>query len=147
MKKLKVMEKWFDRVWRKEDASTIYKMFPGTRKATGLGKRDIIGPDEFAVFQKALLQHLSKVTITVDKSMEKGNWIFALCTMKARKKGTKEKITMHGSCYAQIKNGRINVAYNNWDFISLFEQLGLLPPDTFATCLSGQTIGREGDGK
>jgi hypothetical protein len=35
----------------------------------------------------------------------------------------------------RIANGKIQEGYDFWDFIGLFEQLGLLPPDTFATAL------------
>lgn len=41
----------------------------------------------------------------------------------------------------RIVDGRIVEAYNHFDFLGLFEQLGLLPAGAFGRCLCGEGIG------
>ncbi|MEP5396807.1 MAG: hypothetical protein ABJQ22_11190 [Hyphomicrobiales bacterium] len=52
-------------------------MAPGT-PARGLGSQTHIGPAGFKGFQQGLLALVSDVEIKIDKSMEDGDWIFAL---------------------------------------------------------------------
>ncbi|MEP4987312.1 MAG: nuclear transport factor 2 family protein [Paracoccaceae bacterium] len=73
-----VLETWFRRVWAEEDAGAIDEMMaPGT-PARGLGSQTHIGPAGFKGFQQGLLALVSDVEIKIDKSMEDGDWIFAL---------------------------------------------------------------------
>ncbi len=41
---------------------------------------------------------------------------------------------------ARFKGGKMVEAYNQFDFISLFEQLGQLPQDTLPICMTGQQL-------
>jgi len=43
--------------------------------------------------------------------------------------------------FCRFKDGQIVEAYNSFDFVGFFEQLGLLPESTIAICMSGQPIG------
>ena len=43
-----------------------------------------------------------------------------------------------GTIHARIADGKILEAYNHFDFLGLFAQLGQLPPDVLGRCLSGQ---------
>jgi hypothetical protein len=61
----------------------------------------------------------------------------ALCTFTGTTHDGR-KIAITGSIHARIVGGRILEAYNHFDFLGLFAQLGLLPPDVLGRCLSGR---------
>lgn len=144
MDKKTTLQTWFQKVWTEEDDSVIHKMFipDDDGAADGLDKNKGLGPDDFLVFHKALLGFLREMNIHIDHSLESGDTIIASCTIHAkdRKTGTK-KIEVKGVVVGRIVDGVIKDAQNHFDFLNMFEDLGLLPENTFATCLGGQPIG------
>ncbi len=143
MTKKSTLEKWFTEVWVNENSAMIHKMFVPDKKegASGLKKNQEIGPDEFLTFHKMLLVLIKVNKLTIDSYMENGDNIFAECTIHAVDHKTRKKSISVGGCVtARIKEGKIKTANNYFDFLNLFEDLDLLPENTFATCLSGKRI-------
>ncbi len=138
-----ILEKWFDEVWTKENASFIKEMFvPETNgSAKGLGNENGIGPDEFEAFHTHLLGLIKNIEITIDSHIESENVISSQCTLTAtdRKTGAK-KISIQGCVIVKIVSDKIVDADNYFDFLSMFESLGLLPKNTFLNCLSGRSL-------
>jgi hypothetical protein len=140
MSKRDVMETWFQRVWAEEDKTAIDELFIPDGHARGLGQNVLIGPEGFKQFHSALCGLLSDIVITIDKSVESGDWISAVCTLKAKDQKTKAPVVMTGSVMVKIVDGKLTEAYNHWDFMGLYSQLGLLPGETFEKGLSGKKI-------
>lgn len=135
-----LMETWFRRVWTDEDAAAIHEFFVPDGQARGLGGNAPMGPKEFAEFHAALCGLLTDIRISVDQHLESGEWSSALCTLHARSRKSGREVTITGQGLARIVDGKLLEAYNHWDFLGLFTQLGSLPPETFARALGGETI-------
>ena len=135
-----VLETWFQRVWGDQDSAAIDELFIPDGEVRGLGANDLIGPEGFKQFHSALRGQLTDFVITIDKSLEDGEWISAICTLRAKSRETGTPIEITGSVMVRIADCKITEAYNHWDFIGMFGQLGLLPTDTFAKALSGEKI-------
>ena len=135
-----VMETWFRRVWTEEDSTAIEELFVPDGQCRGLGANVLIGPQGFKQFHSALLGRLSNCAITIDKSIESEDWISAVCTLRAKSRQSGAPIEMSGSVMVRIADGKLTEAYNHWDFLGLFSQLGLLPKDAFERALGGQKI-------
>jgi len=136
----KLFETWFHRVWKCEDRSAIDELFIPDGKARGLGANVLIGPEGFKQFHTALCGLLSDIVITIDKSIESGDWIAAVCTLRAKSRASGAGVEMTGSVMGQVVEGRITEAYNHWDFQGLFGQLVLLPADSFEKARSGRKV-------
>ncbi|WP_282605659.1 ester cyclase [Pelagibius sp. Alg239-R121] len=148
---LKIWETWCRRVWKEQDESAIDEMFITEGMARGLGphlrlatdrfqEHERIGPAGFKVFHKCFLALMNDIDIQVTHSMEAGDWISALCVFHAKKNDTNEQVKMTGTVFLKIVDDKIVEAYNHWDFFSLFEQLGLIPEESFERCLAGESI-------
>ncbi|MEM7303699.1 MAG: ester cyclase [Pseudomonadota bacterium] len=146
--KMEVAETWYRRVWKEQDESAIDELFVPRGSAKGLGSyerlgpeefadHEIIGPDGFKDFHRAMMNLVTDTEINVTMTMEKDDWLAQLCVFKGIRKDTGEAVQMTGTVFAKIIDGKIVEAYNHFDFLSFFEQLGSLAPDTFAFCLSG----------
>ena len=144
--KIDVMKTWFDRVWTKEDAATIDEMLVDSAVTHGLGSPNStepqkrIGPEEFKAFHKAMLGLIGNVEFVLDKTVEDGDWLSLLVTVKGtlRKNGNPMKTT--GQIMVKIVDGKIIEAYNHFDFMGLFEQCDLLPKESFESCLCCKKI-------
>lgn len=137
---LEQLKTWFDRVWHQGDASAIDEMFAESGEARGLGDHPRIGPKDFREFHTSICALMEKIKIDVDHSMEEGNTIYALCSFRALKKSDQSPVTMGGIVLVTYQDGKIADAYNHWDFIGLFQQLGSMPPQSLSRCLSGKSI-------
>lgn len=137
--------------WGEEDASAIEDMFGIKGRALGLGasslqqskdfkEHELIGPDGFRAFHNTLLELIGSVVIDVTDSMTRDDWIASLCLLAGKRRKTGKTVQMSGQVYLRVENGQIAEAYNHWDFIGLFADLGLLPADTLMRCLGGERI-------
>ena len=135
-----VMETWFRRVWTEQDGAAIDELFIPDGEARGLGANVLIGPAGFKQFHSALSGLLCNFVITIDRSVESGDWIAVVCTLRAESQRSGAQVEMTGSVMVRIADGKLTEAYNHWDFLGLFCQLGLLPAGAFDTALGGEKI-------
>lgn len=134
------LEDWFRRVWTEEDPGAVDEMFAPDAAAGGLGSHPTIGPEEFKAFQRALLALVGEVEVRIDHCMADGPWTSVLCSVSARSRATGEPVRITGTALVRIADGRIAEAYNHFDFLGLFQQLGLMPEGAFERCLCGEGI-------
>ncbi len=135
-----VMKTWFERVWANEDDSAIDEMLVEDTHARGLGAQPHVGPEEFKVFHRALLQLVGNVRVTIDKSLIQDDWASMLITLRATSRDGKKPIEISGHVFARVEGNVIHEAYNHIDFMLMFEQLDLMPDKTFERCLTCQKL-------
>ncbi len=70
----------------------------------------------------------------------KGEWVSALVEMYGFKAGTDKPINMRWLTMVRLDKEIIVESYPAVDFVSLFEQLGQLPPNSFELLLSGTVL-------
>lgn len=139
MTPLELLQQWYDRVWVKQDLDAIDELFTPDTEAQGVMDFGV-GPDDFRVLAEALLAQLEIEEIRFDRTVELGDWIWATFTTHAVSLANRAPVHSTGQIMARVKDDRIVEAYNQVDFLTCFEQLGYLPQDTLALCLSGEGI-------
>ncbi len=137
---LEVIEEWFRRVWREEDASAIDELFIPDGNACGLGSEPLVGPEEFKGFHRLLLCLIKDVNIKVVRHMENDDWISVMAVVNGKRKDNNAPVEMTGQIWLRIVDGTLVEGHNQFDFLKLFEQLGLIPSMSFEQCLQGQKM-------
>lgn len=135
---IEIMEQWFKRVWSNEEEDAIDEMLVPDTNASGLGSQPRIGPEQFKEFHRCFLALMRNIDIVIDKRMQDGDWYSLLVTFNARRRDNGEPIAVTGNVYGRVIDDKIVEAYNHFDFIGLFEQLGLMPKGSFDNCISGR---------
>ncbi len=135
-----VLETWFQRVWHERSEDAIDELLRPDADARGLGGNVLVGPEAFKAFHRAVCGLFSAIEIAIDKSVEEGEWISALCTLRATPRAGGETVTITGSVLGRVVDGKLGEAYNHWDFVGLFAQLGLLREDAIERFLRGDSI-------
>jgi hypothetical protein len=131
------LREWAQRVWVERDEAAIDAMLVPGSAAHGLGSQTLVGPAEFKQFHAALCGLLHDTELVVDHHIEDEDWLAALCTFKGVAQDGRN-VAITGTIYGRIADGKILEAYNHFDFLGLFAQLGQLPPDLLARCLAGK---------
>ncbi|MDJ0827161.1 MAG: nuclear transport factor 2 family protein [Rhodobacter sp.] len=136
-----VLETWIRRVWCEADSACIDEMLAPDGAVQGLGAHPLVGPAEFHGFADAIFALLHDFQIDIDRATEEGDWVHVLVTLRAKARSDGRDVVFPGQLLVRIADEKLAEAYNSVDFIAMFEQLGLLPENTFARCLSGQRVG------
>ncbi|MFP5264370.1 MAG: ester cyclase [Blastocatellia bacterium] len=135
--------RWFDEVWNKGRAEVIDELFADDGIARGLtdvAGNDLRGPAEFKPFFHSFRAAFPDLQVTVEDTVAEGDKLAARCTVRATHAGegiglaaTNLPVAFTGMCILRVKDGRIVEAWNNFDFMSMFQQVGAIkaipPPD------------------
>jgi len=129
---------WFERVWNQGSEQAIDQLMAPQAKFHGLAPpaaAPVIGPEGFKPFFRQFREAFPDIHIDIDKLVTEGDTVAVFCTVKGTHAGdtlgaaaTHRPIHINGMGMARIENGRIAEAWNAFDFIGLYQQLGLKPP-------------------
>ncbi len=141
MTKLDVLSEWYRRVWLNADLAAIDDYFAPRAGAEGLMPDGQVSAEDFRALVPALLALVRNLEIEIDRHIETGDWLWAQITVRATNAQGVDPIRASGQIMMRIEDGKIVEAYNAFDFITFFEQAGLLPQDAFLLLLSGEKLG------
>ena len=137
-----LIRRWFEEVWNKGRAEAIDEMFDEEGVAHGLAGEaggSLRGPANFRVFHRTFREAFPGVEVVVDDAISEGDKVAARCTVRARHEGdslglraTQKPVEFTGMTFARVRGGKIVEAWNNFDFMSMYSQLGALRLDAGA---------------
>lgn len=131
-----LVRRWFEEVWNKGRAEAIEEIFDENGIAHGLSDdpaNPIKGPRDYRPFYEAFRQAFPNIAIVIDDMVAEGDKVAARCSVYGQHEGeflgkaaTKAPIALTGIAIVRIEKGKIVEAWNNFDFMTLHRQVGLL---------------------
>ncbi|TCO70612.1 nuclear transport factor 2 family protein [Rhodovulum euryhalinum] len=140
MDRIARLEDWYRRVYIEGDFEAVGTLFTEGTRAEGLMDDMQVGPEDIGVFAMALVNLVTTPRFRIVKAVESGDWLAALIECEAERPSDGKPLRALGQLMARFEGERIAEAYNTFDFVSFFEQMGLLPQHTVAIGMSGQKI-------
>jgi predicted ester cyclase len=133
--------RWFEEVWNKGRADAIEEMFDCEGIAHGLSDKeesDLCGPEGFKPFFESFRNAFPDMQVIIEDTVAEGDKIAARCMVKATHTGdglgiapTNQPVAFTGMTIVRVKDGKIIEAWNNFDFMAMFMQMGAIsPPST-----------------
>ena len=128
-----VVRTWFDEVWNQGLEKSIDRIFAADGLAHGLSGGALRGPAAFKPFFHSFRAAFPDIRVEVMRTVTEGDIVAAHCHVAGTHKGdtigkaTGKRMEFSGMCICRIHNGQIVESWNNFDFLSLYQQLGLLP--------------------
>ncbi|SLN70666.1 ester cyclase [Ruegeria meonggei] len=135
-----LLRDWYAEVWEKGDTDAIDQYFAPDTMAEGIIPEMQVGADEFRDLVMAFRHVLGEIHVELPKVIEQDDWVSAIIKVKTTRADNGAPLQAAGSVIARVRDGRMVEAYNQFDFISLFEQLGQFPEDTLPVCMTGQRL-------
>lgn len=126
---------WFEEVWNNGRAETIDELLAEDCLLYGLGDdgRPLRGPVDFREFHKTFREAFPDITVVVEDTISEGDRVAARCTVRGRHAGdslgfaaTNRDTEFTGIAIGRIENGKFVEAWNNFDFMTMFKQLGTM---------------------
>ena len=131
-----LLHRWFEEVWNKGQAEAIDELFAEDGIAHGLADvtgAPLRGPAAFREFHKNFRSAFPDIVVAVEDTIAEGDKVAARCSVRAVHMGdglgfaaTQRPMEITGMSIVRIKDGKIVEAWNNFDFMSMFRQLGTL---------------------
>jgi len=131
-----LVRRWFEEVWNKGRADAIEEMFDENGIAHGLAddpSQPIRGPRDFRPFHTVFREAFPNMTIVVEDMIAEADKVAARCSVRGKHEGdfmgreaTQSPVEFTGIAIVRIDNGKIIEAWNNFDFMTLHKQVGLL---------------------
>ncbi len=131
-----LIRRWFEEVWNKGRSEAIPEMFAEEGIAYGLGNvsgGELRGPAEFQAFHQNFRGAFPDISVSVEETIAEGDLVAARCLVRGQHMGdtlgfeaTKKPMEISGIAIVRIKDGKIVEAWNNFDFMSLYQQLGVM---------------------
>lgn len=134
-----LIHRWFDQVWNARNADAIDEMFAENGVANGLKDsegRTIIGPKGYKPFHAAFLSAFPDMKVIIEDTVTEGDKVAVRCRVNATHCGEGIGVTPCNTpveftfmSIVRIENGKIAEAWNNIDFMDMYQQLGALTLD------------------
>jgi hypothetical protein len=139
--RIDILKDWFQTIWIEARLERIEDFFLPRAGADGLMADGQVGPEDFRVLVPALLALVREPAITIDRWHEDADWLWAHTTVHALSARDMKPVSAVGHVMLRFEGERIAEAYNAFDFLTFFTQVGLLPQDAFLLLLGGETLG------
>ena len=137
-----LVRRWFEEVWNSGRAEAIDEMFAEEGVAHGLADEsgaELRGPAHFKTFHSRFREAFPDIEVVVEDTVSEGDKVAARCTVRGRHQGdslgfkaTDSPVEFTGMSFVRISDGKIVEAWNNFDFMSMFQQLNVLRLDAAA---------------
>jgi steroid delta-isomerase-like uncharacterized protein len=129
-----VVRTWFEELWNQGREDTIDRFFAADAVAHGLGDGPLQGPEAFKPFFRRFRGALPDIRIEVVRTITEGEMIAIHCRVLGTHTGntlampaTGKPAEFWGICIARVSGGKIIEAWNQFDFLTFYQQLGSLP--------------------
>ena len=115
--------RWFQEVWNNNRKAAIDELLDANAIVHGIDGIDVPGPEGFKVFYDSFKQQFPKVHVEVEDTVCEGGYETSRCTVTATN-ANNQTVTFSGMTFLQVKDNKIIEAWNSFDFLSMYQQLG-----------------------
>ncbi len=117
--------KWFTEVWNNGNINAIEELMADQAVAHGIrDENSQRGPEGFKEFYNNFKSGFSNVNVTVEDVVSENDIEVARCKVTATQVPSGKPVEFSGLCMAKIEDGKIAEAWNQFDFLSMYQQLG-----------------------
>jgi steroid delta-isomerase-like uncharacterized protein len=130
------MRRWFEEVWNKGRADAIAEMLAEDAVVHGLSDdvaNPLRGPEGFLPFHAQFRDAFPNIEVVVEDQIAEGDLVATRCVVRGKHEGdglgfkaTQAPVEFTGMAITRIKDGKIVEAWNNFDFMKMYRQLGAI---------------------
>src|SRR5215471_1485153 len=131
-----VVRRWFDEVWNQGRAAAIPEMFAADGIAHGLSEdvnNPLRGPEGFLPFHSQFREAFPNIEVVVEDQVAEGELVATRCSVRGKHTGhslgfaaTHAPVEFTGMTITRIREGKFVEAWNNFDFMKMYKQLGAI---------------------
>jgi steroid delta-isomerase-like uncharacterized protein len=131
-----LIRRWFEEVWNKGREDAIAEMFAEDGIIHGLADdsgQPVENATAFRVFHRKFREAFPDIQVVVEDTVAEGDKIAARCSVRGKHTGdslgmaaTQAQMEITGIVIARSKDGKLVECWNNFDFMTMYKQLGAI---------------------
>lgn len=131
-----LIRRWFEEVWNQGRPEAISEMLAVDAIVHGLSDdaaKPLRGPAGFLPFHAQFREAFPQIEVIVEDTIAEGDKVVARCSVKGKHTGdslgfkaTQAMAEFTGIAIVRVKDGKIVEAWNNFDFMKMYRQLGAI---------------------
>ena len=131
-----LIRRWFEEVWNQGRADAIAEMLADDAVVHGLSDdaaKPLRGPAGFLPFHAQFREAFPNIEVVVEDTIAEGDKVVARCSVRGKHVGdslgfaaTGAQAEFDGIAIGRVKNGKFVEAWNNFDFMKMYKQLGAI---------------------
>lgn len=119
------LQKWFDEVWNNGDESAIDNLMSDESTAHGISHDNLPkGAAGFKVFFRDFKSQFHNIKVDVEDVVSQDDIEAARTSVCATHTASGKNVNFSGMCMVKLADGKIADAWNNYDFLNMYQQLG-----------------------
>jgi steroid delta-isomerase-like uncharacterized protein len=131
-----LIRRWFEEVWNKGRADAIAEMLAEDAVVNGLSEdaaKPLRGPAGFLPFHAQFREAFPGIEVVVEDTIAEGDLVAVRCSVRGKHvgdslgfKATQATVEFDGIAIVRVRDGKIVEAWNNFDFMKMYKQLGAM---------------------
>ncbi|HEX6324807.1 MAG TPA: ester cyclase [Vicinamibacterales bacterium] len=124
--------RWYEEVWNQGNAAVIAEILAEDAVVHGNGP-DQRGPAEFEAFFAGYRAMFSNIHFEIEDLVAEGDTVATRWTCTAAHTGdgmgvqaTGQTVNLTGMSFVKVEHGKVIEAWNNFDHLGLFQQMGVV---------------------
>ena len=122
--KTSLVYRWFEEVWNNSNRNAIDKLLTTDVITNGIDTKSQSGIEGFKTFYDNFRNDFSDVQVIVEDVITQDDIESARCTVTATHNNDGKAVKFSGNATIRVRDGKIAEAWNNYDFLNLYQQLG-----------------------
>jgi len=127
-----VVRAWFHEVWNEGREETIHRLMAKDAVGRGLPGGPLVGHDGFKQLWRTFKTAFSEMHVDVEQTVTQGDRVVAYNHVVGRHTGegfgppSGRRMDIHGFTLARVQNDQIVEAWDCYDFLNMYAQIGLV---------------------
>ncbi len=115
--------RWMQEVWNKGREDAIDEMMGANAEVHGIEDIKEKGTESFKQFFRNFRNQFPQIHVEVEDVVSQDNYETSRCVVDAIN-ASGQKVSFTGMTFVRIEDGKIAEGWNNFDFLSMYQQLG-----------------------
>ncbi|KMK67945.1 ester cyclase [Puniceibacterium sp. IMCC21224] len=128
------------RVWVLGDIDAAHEMMAADAVTSGLEAETLEGPSDYLRYHRMIARQFDNIAYRTLQAVENDNWVAIMGEMSGVEIRSGRRVCVRLHYMMRFEDDLITEISSLVDFLSLFEQVGRLPPRTLDLCLMEQRL-------
>lgn len=115
--------RWMQEVWNNGREEAIDEMMAADAEVHGIDDIKEKGTSAFKQFFRNFKEQFPKLHVEVEEVISQDDFETSRCIVSATN-ASGQNVTFSGMTFVKIKDGKITEGWNNFDFLTMYQQLG-----------------------
>ena len=140
MSHVDLLHRWYEEIWNKGNYAVIEEMLDPEICFSGPVRSLVQYRDDYAEVIQAFKALIPDMYVEITHALEQDD--MASCRVSVRRKQNSRHfdVNITGQLTVRVKDGRFVEFLSDFNYFQMYAQLGQLPEDAMAICLTGEKL-------